>query len=108
MIELHPDLVTAVRAASVESDLPAQGFAELRDHLLDGGPEPDADVLEAWMRAQSRAQAFAVELIDRLEPATPGNLPAHHLEWWFRVLPFPWAEELVLAVTYAFLHAGDA
>ena len=97
-------LVTAIRAAADDPDLPAQGFNALREHVLAGGPRPDEEELSCWLVEQARSQRLVEELIARLPPATPGFVPPHHLEWWFRTLPYPWAEDLTVAVVHGFLE----
>ena len=97
-------LVTAIRAAVDDPDLPAQGFPSLREHVLAGGSRPDEEELSCWLAEQARSQRLVKELIVRLPPATPGFVPPHHLEWWFRTLPYPWAEDLTVAVVHGFLE----
>lgn len=100
------DLVTAIKAAHLDPDVPAQGYAELRAHVVDGaGPPTD---LDDWLETQRRAQAMVAELAERLPPVTPGELPGHMLEWWYPVLSYPWAEDLAVAVTCGFIHLADA
>lgn len=102
-----PDaLVTAIHAAEADKDIPAQGFPALRDHVTAGAPRPDDLELSNWLACQSKAQSLVEELIERLPAATPGHIPAHHLEWWFTILPYPWAEDLVVAVTYGFVEVA--
>lgn len=100
MIEIPEPLVAAVRAGAALSDIPAQGFPELRDHILHGASRPDDETLTTWLENQHRAHRLVDEFTERL-PAGNGLSP-HHLEWWYQTLLYPWAEDLVVAVTYAF------
>ena len=94
------ELIVAIHAAASDPDIPPQGFPALRDHVLAGGPRPDEDRLSTWLTAQEKARSLVPEVVERLAPSKPGDLSPHHLEWWYSALHYPWAEDLLVAVTH--------
>lgn len=94
------ELIVAIHAAAIDRDIPPQGFPELRDHVLGNGPRPDEERLSSWLAAQERAWSFVPEVVERLAPSKSGELSPYHLEWWYPVLLYPWAEDLLVSITH--------
>jgi hypothetical protein len=80
------------------------GFAELREHLLQGGPCPDRTVIDEWLERQSSLAEEANSIL--AGPVTEGMinlvLTGKSPEWvesdWLAHLRNPWSEDLAGAI----------